>query len=142
MSKKERRRERSRSRSLSPRSKALARAQITQAEKEEDGIGIDEKKGHHHKLRVDQQKLEESRKEYANLRASLMTFKEDKMGTNLDENNISVQEKFSALQLQRQKFLNSMRNTKARENETMAKFNNFMSKLKTSTKKTPIEDDD
>ena len=51
------------------------------------------------------------------------------MGTNLDESNIEVQANFSALQLQRQKFLNAMKNTKQRENETMSKFNDFVSKL-------------
>lgn len=81
---------------------------------------------------MDEQKLEESRREYAQLRASLMTFKQDKMGTNLDESNIDVQANFSALQLQRQKFLNSMKNTKQRENETMSKFNDFVCKLNKS----------
>ena len=81
------------------------------------------------KVEVDEQKLEESRREYAELKASLLTFKKEKMGTNLDEGNIQVQAKFSALQLQRQKFLNAMRNTKQRENETMAKFNDFVSKI-------------
>ena len=47
--------------------------------------------------RLDEDKLEESRREYAQLRASLMTFKKEKMGTNLDESNIEVQAKFSAL---------------------------------------------
>ena len=51
------------------------------------------------------------------------------MGTNLDDQNVDVQAKFSALQLQRQKFLNAMRNTKSRENETMAKFNDFVTKI-------------
>ena len=59
------------------------------------------------------------------------------MGTNLDEQNVDVQAKFSALQLQRQKFLNAMRNTKSRENETMAKFNDFVTKInKSKTQKT------
>ena len=83
----------------------------------------------HHRDRLDEQKLEESRREYAQLRASLLTFKKDRMGTNLDESNIEVQAKYSALQIQRQKFLNSMKNTKHRENETMARFNDFVSKL-------------
>ena len=60
-----------------------------------------------------------------------MTFKKDKLGTNLDETNIDIQAKHSALQIQRQKFLNSMKNTKHRENETMAKFNDFVDKIKT-----------
>ena len=60
------------------------------------------------------------------------------MGTNLDVDNIQVQTKFSALQLQRQKFLNAMRNTKQRENETMAKFNDFVSKVNHTKDKTGL----
>ena len=60
------------------------------------------------------------------------------MGSNLDESNIDVQSKFSALQIQRQKFLNAMKNTKHRENETMTKLNDFIGKLKSkATKEDP-----
>ena len=93
------RRDRSRSRSLSPRSRALARAQhATAAQNErdkEDSDGGD--KSNHHRRVIDEAKLEESRKEYAQLKASLLTFKKNKMGTNLDDSNIEVQAKFSAL---------------------------------------------
>ena len=41
-------------------------------------------------MKVDEEKLEASKREYASLRASLLTFKKDKMGSNLDESNINV----------------------------------------------------
>ena len=43
----------------------------------------------------------------------------------LDEANPVVQASITPLALQRQKFINNMRNTKSRENETMAKYNEF-----------------
>ena len=52
------------------------------------------------------------------------------MGSNLDETNVDVQSKFSVLQIQRQKFLNAMKNTKHRENATMTQLNDFISRLK------------
>ena len=129
------RKPRSRSRSLSPTSKALARAQLKENKEDDYNQKSEEEEivpgSKHWKKKVDEEKLKAARQEYDSLRAGLMTFKKDKMGTNLDENNIEVQAKYSALQIQRQKFLNSMKNTKHRENETLAKFNDFKDKIKT-----------
>lgn len=69
------------------------------------------------------------REEYKHLRADLMRFKQDKVGTNLDETNIELQTKVTPLQLQRQKFINQMKNSKMRENETMARLQDFTSKI-------------
>lgn len=59
-----------------------------------------------------------------------MRFKKDKMGSNLDDQNLDIQAKFTPLQLQRQKFINQMKNTKSRENETISGLKDFESKLK------------
>ena len=85
---KKRHRSRSRSRSLSPRSRALARAQQRTNQEAADGEADDGDE--EQRSKIDKSKLEESRREYATLRASLLTFKQDKMGTNFDENNIDV----------------------------------------------------
>ena len=42
-------------------------------------------------------KLREVRQEYSKLRADLMRFKKDKVGTYLDESNIEVQQKMTPL---------------------------------------------
>lgn len=75
-----------------------------------------------------------------------MKFKreDEKIGSNLDEANLDVQVRFTPLALQRQRFLNQMKNTKHRENETMAKFNDFVSKLhgtQSTNAKKPINEE-
>ena len=69
-----------------------------------------ESKGHHvskenptkdKKKKIDEEKLAEARREYEQLRSGAFNFKKDKMGSHIDENNIDVQSKFSALQIQR-----------------------------------------
>jgi hypothetical protein len=111
---KEKRRSRSRSRSQSPTTQALIRA-----------AGANQQE-------LDQKRLNEARLQYRSLKADLMKFKreDEKLGSNLDETNLDVQVRFTPLALQRQRFLNQMKNTKHRENETMAKFNDFVGKLK------------
>lgn len=54
-----------------------------------------------------------------------MRFKQDKIGSNLDDQNIENMQKFTPLQIQRQKFINQMKNSKLRENETLAKLDDF-----------------
>jgi hypothetical protein len=124
-------RRRSRSRSRSPTSKALERA----AEKLNDEKSLVQSARQEQidlKRKIDEDKLKEARSRYKSLKADLMKFKKDsdKMGSNLDENSLSVQARFTPLQLQRQRFMNQMKNTKHRENETMAKFNDFVSNLR------------
>ena len=53
-----------------------------------------------------------------------------KVGTLLDESNLEVQTKISMLDLQRQKFINASKNTRDRENATLAKLKEFQSKVK------------
>ena len=47
----------------------------------------------------------------------------------LDETNLDVQTKVSALDLQRQKYLRSKKMTKSRENDTLAKLKSFTKKI-------------
>ena len=74
-----------------------------------------------------------AKREYQNLKADLLRFKANKVGTNLDETNAEVRSKVSAFQLQRQKFINQMKNSKSRENETLSRLADFTQKIKTSS---------
>ena len=65
-----------------------------------------------------------------------MQFKQNKVGTLLDETNLEVQTKISALDLQRQKFMNQMKHTKTRENETLSKLRDFQAKVKQAKQST------
>ena len=72
-----------------------------------------------------------AKREFQNLKADLMRFKTNKVGTNLDRTNAEVRSKVSAFQLQRQKFINQMKNSKLRENETLSRLADFTQKIKT-----------
>mmetsp|Transcript_9907 Transcript_9907/g.7448 ORF Transcript_9907/g.7448 Transcript_9907/m.7448 type:complete len:118 (+) Transcript_9907:917-1270(+) len=74
--------------------------------------------------------MEATREQYEQLRAELIQFKKAKVGTLIDEANLDVQAKISPLELQRAKYLKEMKNTKHRENETLAKLQEFKGKLK------------
>eukprot|EP00347_Sterkiella_histriomuscorum_P018523 403345186 len=82
------------------------------------------------------QALQKTREEYNNLKADQVQFKKEKIGTLLDEQNLNVQVRVSALQLQREKYLRSQKMTKNRENETLSKLNEFASKLRSKEVKT------
>lgn len=64
------------------------------------------------------------------MKADLLQFKASKVGTLLDEGNIEVQAKISPLELQRAKYIREMKLSKNRENETMAKLDDFTSKIR------------
>ena len=87
---------------MSPTSRALARAQLKTRDKEslesnQNSDNEHEKLSQHKSQKVDEEKLKQARQEYESLRAGLMTFKKDRLGTNLDETNIDIQAKHSAL---------------------------------------------
>ena len=89
-----------------------------------------------------QQALKKTRAEYDSLRADLLQFKQNKVGTLLDEGNLDVQARISALALQRQLYINQMKNTKNRENETLARLKQFQNKIRTAKKEARDSDDD
>ena len=50
----------------------------------------------------------------------------------MDEQNLAVQTRISALDLQRQKFINESKLTKRRENETLARLRDFRTKVRSA----------
>jgi len=73
--------------------------------------------------------LQKTRQQYESIRADLLKMNKVKVGSLLDEANLDFQNKVSALDVQRQKYLRSKKMTKNRENETLARLKGFTKKI-------------
>lgn len=94
-------RQRSRSRSLSPKSRALQRAKNrNKFSNKQHRVDLADLSEHSEPevvvvkekivFQTDEIKLQETKQQYNNLKADLMRFKTDKMGSNLDDHNLDI----------------------------------------------------